>query len=85
MNNLLARLFKLKRSQFVIPAQAGIQIGDMLSLATKADTWQGFSMSHWSVQTKLRNLLLDWIPACAGMTGCGGARENQLVEMRVLA
>ena len=68
MKNLLERLSKLKHPQFVIPAQAGIQAGDMPSLVSSNAYRKNISFAGLSLKVGLRKLQVDWIPACAGMT-----------------
>ena len=69
MTHFLKYLFKLNHVQFVIPAQAGIQVSDMLGLALIREGIKNIWFSSLRIKVRFRKLLIDWIPAYAGTTG----------------
>ena len=85
MNIYIVMAFKQKITQVVIPAQAGIQIGNVFSLATKSVRSQCFTKSQLRIKAKLRSLMFDWIPACVGMTKVGYLCECNMTNMKVVA
>ena len=74
MKYLFGCLFKLNHPQIVIPAQAGIQTGDMPSLVFFSINCKNIRFAYSSLKVSLMRLLVDWIPAYAGMTGFGTSR-----------
>ena len=73
MKFLFGCLFKLNHPQIVIPAQAGIQVGGMPSLVLSVDR-KNVRFADLSSKVRVKKLLVDWIPAYAGMTGFGTSR-----------
>ena len=73
MKFLFGCLFKLNHPQIVIPAQAGIQVGGMPSLVLSVDR-KNVRFADLSSKVSVKKLLVDWIPAYAGMTGFGTSR-----------
>ena len=73
MKYLFGCLFKLNHPQIVIPAQAGIQVGGMPSLVLSVDR-KNVRFADLSSKVSVKKLLVDWIPAYAGMTGFGTSR-----------
>ena len=73
MKFLFGCLYKLNHPQIVIPAQAGIQVGGMPSLVLSVDR-KNVRFADLSSKVSVKKLLVDWIPAYAGMTGFGTSR-----------
>ena len=65
MKYLFECLFKLNHAQTVIPAQAGIQTGDMPRLVFFCINCKNIRFGYSSLKVSMKKLLVDWIPACA--------------------